>query len=175
MRKPATTSANGHRSNGLSYQVLNSAIQGKGVFAVRRIRKNQRLIEYAGEIISNEEADSRYDDEAMNRHHTFLFTLDKNRVIDGNSAGNTARFINHSCQPNCEAVEEDDGIWIYSFRNIQPGVELTYDYSFEHDGKLTESDRKQYPCYCGSPKCRGTILKVKRKRKSRSKRRNGAG
>lgn len=159
--------ANGSR--GLSIAVRNSAIQGKGVVAARRIRKNQRLIEYIGEIITNEEADQRYDDEGMARHHTFLFTLDNKRVIDGNRSGNIARFINHSCQPNCEAVEEDGGIWIYAFRNIQPGTELTYDYSFEHKGKLTEKDREMYPCYCGSVKCRGTILKIKRKRRSRKK------
>ncbi len=162
---------NGHSngSKGPSIAVRNSAIQGKGVVAARRIRKNQRLIEYLGEVITNEEADRRYDDESMSRHHTFLFTLDNKRVIDGNSSGNIARYINHSCQPNCEAVEEDGGIWIYAFRNIQPGAELTYDYSFEHIGKLTEEDRKMYPCYCGSSKCRGTILKVKRKKRSRTK------
>lgn len=182
MRETATSKSkartngrlNGHltssnSSNGLPFALRNSAIQGKGIVAARRIRKNQRLIEYLGEIITNEEADKRYDDEGMSRHHTFLFTLDDKRVIDGSRNGNVARYINHSCQPNCEAVEEDGGIWIYAFRNIQPGAELTYDYAFEHVGVLTEKDRAMYPCRCGSPKCRGTILKVKRKRRTRRK------
>ncbi|HEY3258538.1 MAG TPA: SET domain-containing protein-lysine N-methyltransferase, partial [Gemmatimonadaceae bacterium] len=96
------------RSNGEScsdlYEIRRSGIQGRGVFARTRIRPGQRIIEYTGERISNAEADRRYDDETMRRHHTFLFTLDRKRVVDGNSGGNDARLINHSCDPNCEAV-----------------------------------------------------------------------
>jgi len=151
------------------YEVRQSTIQGTGVFAVRRIRPGQKIIEYAGERISNEEADGRYDDDNMERHHTFLFTLDKKTVVDGNRMGNDSRFINHSCDPNCEAVIEDGEIWIYALTNIQPGVELAYDYQYERTND--PKDEKLYVCRCGSPKCRGSIMKPPRKR--RKSRRSG--
>lgn len=144
--------------------VKRSGIQGRGVFAAKRIRKGQRIIEYTGEIIDSEEEDRRYDDAAMKRHHTFLFKIDEEYTIDATRTGSDARFINHSCEPNCEAVWEDRRIYIEAIRNIQPGVELTYDYAYEHEGKITRKDREFYRCCCGSPKCRGTILKLKRRR-----------
>jgi len=147
------------------YEIRDSSIQGCGVFAARRIRPGQRIIEYAGERISNKEADGRYDDEKMSRHHTFLFTLDKKTVVDGNARGNDSRFINHSCDPNCEAVIENGEIWIYAVRNIQPGVELAYDYQYERTND--HGDEKLYVCKCGSPKCRGSIMKPARKRRKR--------
>ncbi len=158
-------------SNGNSpshlYEIRSSAIQGRGVFARRRIHAGQLIIEYAGERISNAEADRRYDDEKMRRHHTFLFTLDKKTVVDGNSGGNDARLINHSCDPNCEAVIEDGKIWIYAKRNIQPGVELAYDYQYERTND--PEDAKFYVCRCGSPKCRGSIMKPARKRRKKTR------
>jgi len=154
-------------SNNYPFEVHNSRIQGKGVFATRRIRPGQRLIEYLGERITTDEADSRYDDDAMDRHHTFLFEVDAENVIDAGKIGNEARYINHSCDPNCEAVNEDGRIFIEAVRNIQPGAELTYDYSYEHEGELSEELRQQYICLCGTQKCRGTILKVKRRRQKR--------
>ena len=96
------SSSNGKSSNGL-YEIRQSEIQGRGVFAKRRIRAGQRIIEYTGERITNAEADRRYDDDKMRRHHTYLFTLDKKVCVDGNSGGNDSRLINHSCDPNCEA------------------------------------------------------------------------
>jgi SET domain-containing protein len=154
--------------NGL-YEIRQSDIQGRGVFAARRIGPGQRIIEYAGERISNAEADRRYDDESMRRHHTFLFTLDKKTVVDGGSEGNDARYINHSCDPNCEAVIEKGKIWIYAKRNIQPGVELAYDYQYERTGSA--DDAKFYRCSCGSPKCRGTIMKPPKRKRKRARRR----
>lgn len=159
------SSSNGKPSNGL-YEIRQSEIQGRGVFAKRRIRSGQRIIEYTGERITNAEADRRYDDETMRRHHTFLFTLDKKICVDGNSGGNDARLINHSCNPNCEAVIEDGEIWIYAKRNIQPGVELAYDYQYERTND--PGDEKFYACRCGSPKCRGSIMKPARKRQKKS-------
>jgi uncharacterized protein len=155
------------KSNGNEklYEIRRSAIQGRGVFATKRIRRGQRIIEYQGERISNAEADRRYDDAGMRRHHTFLFTLDKKTVIDGKSDGNDARLINHSCDPNCEAVIEKGRIWIYARRNIQPGVELAYDYKYEQTGD--PADAELYVCKCGSPKCRGSIMKRARKRRRR--------
>ena len=152
------------------FVVRRSRLHGKGAFAARRIRKGRRIIEYIGERISHEEADRRYAPDGKGPYHTFLFTVDKHTVIDAAVGGNKARFINHSCDPNCEAVEEDGRIFIEAIKNIQPGVELTYDYGFETDEPITEEDRRMYPCRCGAPNCRGTILKYKpRRRRSRKK------
>src|SRR5579872_6695482 len=88
------------------FKIRQSKIQGKGAFATRLIRKGARVAEYLGERISHEEGDRRYDDDKMSRHHTFLFVVDKRIVIDAGKFGNDARFLNHSCDPNCEAVIE---------------------------------------------------------------------
>lgn len=144
-----------------------SKIQGRGVFAARKIRKGQRIIEYAGERISNAEADKRYDDDKMKRHHTFLFTVDNKTVIDGAVDGNDARLINHSCDPNCEAVIEKKRIFIYALKTIQPGTELAYDYQYERTGKNDEELEKFYKCRCGSDNCRGTIMKPSKKRSTK--------
>ena len=141
-----------------------SGIQGRGVFAARRIRKGLRIIEYTGEIIDNQEEVRRYDDEAMSRHHTYLFEIDGNTTIDATSRGSIARFINHSCDPNCEAVWDERRIFIEAIKNIQPGVELTYDYAYEHVGTITLALRQLYFCGCGAGNCRGTILKPKRRK-----------
>lgn len=154
------------------YRVRRSDTHGRGVFAARRIRPGQRIIEYAGERISNAVADRRYDEKKMQRHHTYLFTLDTKTVIDGHRNGNHARYINHSCDPNCEAVTENDGIWIYALKNIQPGVELAYDYAYPRSPGDGEKTERFYKCECGSRKCRGTILAPKlRRRKRRTKNR----
>lgn len=141
-------------------EVRGSGIQGIGVYAVKPIKKDERIIEYVGERIHPDEADERYDDDAMDRHHTFLFEVDETACIDACRVGNDARFINHSCMPNCEAVNEEGRIFVEAIRDIEPGEELTYDYGYEHIGEVSDELRKQYVCYCGSPDCRGTILKV---------------
>ena len=150
-------------------EVRESKIQGKGVYAKKRIRKGQRIIEYTGELISQEEVDRRYDDDAMERHHTFLFEIDENVTIDATHCGSDARWINHSCDPNCEALDEDGRIWIFAKKNIQPGQELAYDYQYDVDEPLTPELKAQYPCYCGAKKCRGTILKPKPPRRKKKK------
>ena len=149
------------------FELRRSSIQGRGAFATRRIRKGTRIIEYTGEIITDEEADRRYDDEKMDRHHTFLFAVDVNHVIDGARKGNNASFINHSCEPNCEAVIEDNRVFIEALRTIQPGEELLYDYQYERDGEPDESWDRLYACHCGTPSCRGTILKPEKKPRKR--------
>lgn len=103
----------------------------------------------------------------MVHHHTFLFALDNGVLIDAGRGGNAARFINHSCEPNCEAVQEGDRIFIQAIRNIQPGVELTYDYALEREGRLPAGWRERYACRCGAPNCRGTILRPRRKKRRR--------
>jgi uncharacterized protein len=148
------------------FEIRRSPIQGRGAFATRRIRRGERIIEYTGERISNVEADRRYDDDRMRRHHTYLFTLTQRTVVDAGVGGNASRFINHSCDPNCEAVIEDGRIWIESLQTIPKGRELTYDYRYERTGDDGADDDK-YPCHCGSPRCRGTILLPKRRKRRR--------
>ena len=153
------------------YIVRNSEIHGRGVFALRRIRKGTRILEYQGERISNKEADRRYDDTKMKRHHTFLFTLDSKTVIDGASdtGGGDASFINHSCEPNCEAVITAKKIFIRALHTIEPGTELAYDYQYERTGKGDANLEKFYVCKCGAPGCRGSIMKPAQKKRSRAR------
>ena len=143
------------------FDVRRSGIQGKGAFANTRIRKGQRIIEYAGERISNDEADRRYDETSMRRHHTFLFTVTSRTVVDGAVNGNESIYINHSCDPNCEAVIDGGRIFIEAIRTIQPGEELAYDYQYERTGENDDEMEAFYKCLCGSPNCRGSIMKSK--------------
>ena len=137
------------------FEMRASPIQGVGVFARRPMAAGTRIIEYAGEVISEREGDRRYDDRAMARHHTYLMSLGDGRCIDATVGGNAARFINHSCEPNCEAVEMGGRVWIDALRPIEAGEELTYDYAYERaDG----DDESFYRCRCGAAACRRTIL-----------------
>lgn len=160
------------------YVVRTSHIHGRGVFAARRIRKGTRIVEYTGERIDNDEADRRYDETGMKRHHTFLFTLDRNTVIDGaiKRGGGDASYINHSCEPNCEAVITGKRIFIHALHTIEPGTELAYDYQYERTGKNDKALEKFYLCRCGAPSCRGSIMKPARKtrRKVRNSKKKGA-
>lgn len=146
------------------FELRRSKIQGRGAFATRPIKKGTRIIEYVGERISHAVADTRYDDGGMGRHHTFLFSVGRSTVIDAAVGGNDARFINHSCAPNCEAVEDKRRIYIEAIRDIAEGDELTYDYAYERDGTEDEAWEKLYRCRCGAPTCRGTILAPKKTR-----------
>ena len=121
------------------------------------------MIEYHGEKISNAEADRRYDDSTMKEHHTFLFILNERTCVDAAFDGNESRFINHSCDPNCEAVIKRGHIWIEAVKDIPAGTELVYDYQYEDDPEYTEEDLRFYACRCGSPNCRGTIVKTEKK------------
>jgi len=147
------------------FEIRRSKIQGRGAFALRRIRKGARIIEYTGERISDEEGDRRYNDDAMGRHHTFLFSLDDGTVVDGAVDGSDASYINHSCDPNCEAVIEDGHIYIEALRTIYPGEELAYDYAYERTSAHTKEDEILYACRCGAANCRGTILAPPKKKK----------
>jgi hypothetical protein len=159
-RKPRRRKGPGGVALPRPFTVRSSSIQGKGAFAWRWIPAGTRIIEYTGERIPADVADDRYDDDNMQRHHTFLFSVDDETVIDAGVDGNDARFINHSCEPNCEAVDDGGRIFIEALRDIAPGEELFYDYGYELDEPLTPALRKQYPCYCGTEHCRGTILAV---------------
>jgi hypothetical protein len=140
--------------------VRRSNIHGKGVFATTFIPEGSRIIEYKGRRISEAEADRKYgDDESP---HTFLFLLDNEIVIDANYDGNSARWINHSCDPNCEANEEDGRLYIEALRDIRAGEEFTYDYNLTLDERHTPALKRAHACGCGTRKCRGTILAAKR-------------
>ena len=147
--------------------VRDSPIHGRGVYAARDIRAGERIVEYTGEIISWKEADRRPASDPDDPHHTFLFSLDDGkRVIDANVGGNAARWINHSCAPNCETEETDSGrVFIEAMRDIRRGEELHYDYCLIVDEKITKKLKRQYQCLCGAPKCRGTMLAKKKKKK----------
>ncbi len=148
-------------------EVRHSPVHGYGVFALRRIRKGTRIIEYLGERISHEAADARYEDKDPDDNHTFLFTVDKRTVIDAAVDGNDARFINHSCAPNCESETEKRRVFIDAIRTIQPGEELNYDYSIQRDADDPPDVDRIYACRCGAATCRGSMLEprpVPRKR-----------
>ena len=147
----------GKRSS-LSIEVRESRVHGRGVYATRAIRKGTRIIEYKGKRILWNDVPDDLDDP-----HTFLFGLDDGiHVIDPATGGNEARWINHSCQPNCEAIEEEDErVFIYALRDLRPGEELFYDYALEMDEPVTEQLKRECECFCGVPKCRRTMLAVK--------------
>ena len=139
-------------------KVRNSRIHGRGVFAARKIRKGTRIIEYLGERLSHQAADKRYEDSDPNDNHTFLFIVEKKTVIDAGVGGNDARFINHSCDGNCESVIEKGRVWIEATRTIQQGQELGYDYEIGREPDDPDNVDEIFACRCGSPKCRGTML-----------------
>jgi hypothetical protein len=140
------------------YRVRQSRIHGRGVFAARQIRKGTRVIEYVGEQVSHEEADRRYEDRPIEDNHTFLFIVDRKMVIDAGVGGNAARYINHSCAPNCETAIEDRRVFIEALRTIRLGEELSYDYQIQREkGDPPEID-EIFACRCGAPDCRGTML-----------------
>src|SRR5436190_8808045 len=141
------------------YAVRNSGIHGRGVFATRTIRKGATIIEYRGERTTWKIAQARPDSDPDNPHHTFIFELDDGRVIDAAVRGNAARWINHSCAPNCKSYEDEDGrVYIEAKRDIAPAEELTYDYRLQYDGRITRKVKEEYACRCGARRCRGTLL-----------------
>ncbi len=145
-----------------------SPIHGNGVFADELIRKGERIVRYKGEVRSHAQVDEAYADIDENGH-TFLFTLNDDYVIDANVDGNVARWINHSCAPNCEAVLEEnvkgkprkDKVFIEAIRDIQPGEELTYNYGIVLAERHTAKMKKIWGCKCGAKKCTGTMLQPK--------------
>lgn len=158
-----------------SIALRRSAIHGNGVFATRPIPAGTRLIQYRGQLRPHEDIDQCYGGDSETGH-TFLFTLNERYVIDANVGGNIARWLNHSCAPNCEAVlVEDEGgdkardrVYIETIRAIREGQELTYDYGITLDERHTPRMKKIWACRCGSRRCTGTMLKPKRVRKSQN-------
>jgi SET domain-containing protein len=144
-------------------QVRRSGVHGRGVYAVAPLAAGERLVEYKGERISDEEAERRHPADPANPTHTFYFSLSEGGVIDANFGGNSARWINHSCAPNCEANEVDGRVYIHALRDIEPGEELFYDYHLSVDERLTAKLKRDYQCRCGAPSCRGTLLIPRRR------------
>ena len=146
-----------------------SPIHGNGVFAREAIKKGERIVRYKGKLRTHAEVDEQYGDDDEDGH-TFLFTLNDDYVIDANVDGNVARWINHSCAPNCESeIEEDakgrgkkDKVYILAARNIKAGEELTYNYGIVLDEPHTRKLKQLWACKCGSKKCTGTMLQPKK-------------
>ncbi|MEO8590027.1 MAG: SET domain-containing protein-lysine N-methyltransferase [Flavobacteriales bacterium] len=145
-----------------------SAIHGNGVFATEAIKKGEPVVQYKGKLITHAEADAqRHAD--VDTGHTFLFTLNEHWIIDANEGGNVARWINQSCEPNCIPYVHEhpsgdprkDKVIIEALRAIKPGEEITYDYGLVFDEVYTKKLLQTWACRCGSPKCRGTMLKPK--------------
>jgi len=152
----------GGSSDALPFEIRRSPIEGLGAFATQSIPAGVRLVEYAGERLTPAAADARYPDVDGQRHHTYLFAIDEDVVIDAAVNGNAARFINHSCAPNCDAVIDYGRIWIESIHDIEPGEELAYDYAYILDERHTPAAKRRFPCHCGAVTCRGTILAKRR-------------
>ena len=139
-------------------KVEGSTVHGRGMFATQDIPEGQSIIQYLGERIDKEESDRRGNalfDESQKTGgaQVYLFTLDENWDLDGNFEWNTARLVNHSCNPNCEAQIDDDlNIWLVAVRDIENGEELSFNYGFGLD------DYEDHPCRCGSKNCIGYII-----------------
>ena len=147
-------------------RVGRSRIEGRGVFAKRKIPKGTRIMEYLGRRIPvGTLLAERTDGEPI---RTYSFGVNKTTMIDATVGGNDARFINHSCEPNCEAYVFDDRVYIYAMRDIVRNEELTFDYKLGPaiKGAGKKYDKTRFACHCGTPNCRGTMLAVKRNRKN---------
>ena len=151
-------------ASGKRIQVRRSGVHGKGVFALQDIAEGETLIEYVGQVISWDEAQDRHPHDPNDPNHTFYFHVNEDRVIDALYGGNSSRWINHSCAPNCEADEDNDRIFIKAIRNIAAGEELNYDYGLIIDEPYTKKLKAEYPCWCGSANCRGTLLSPKERK-----------
>ena len=164
------TSASIAKTSNRRIQVRRSGVHGKGVFARQDIAKGDTIIEYVGEIISAQEAEDRHPHDPQDPNHTFYFQIDEDRVIDALHGGNSARWINHCCTPNCKPEVDEGRVFIKAKRNIVAGEELNYDYGLIIDEPITKKLIAQYPCWCGSPKCRKTLLaKTSKSRKETDK------
>lgn len=152
------------RPGGRRVQVRSSPVHGRGVFALRPLAAGERIFEYTGEVISWAEAQRRHPHDPQHPDHTFYFHIDDEHVIDGKHHGNSAKWINHSCAPNCEAEEVGGRVFIHALRDIAAGEELSYDYGLVIDERMTPALKKRFACRCGAATCRGTMLAPRRKR-----------
>lgn len=163
-------SKNGRTKPADRIEVRRSGVHGRGVYTKDRIRKGARIIEYIGRRLPWKEAQDAPPLDPKRPYHTMLFSLDNGDVIDAAVDGNDARWINHSCDPNCETYEDKDRIFVHALRGLQPGEELFYDYKMVPSERRTKKLEKEFGCLCGTAKCRGTMLAPKKRR--RAKKRN---
>ncbi|MGC4062836.1 MAG: SET domain-containing protein [Aquabacterium sp.] len=164
--QPAARTATLHQpvpDKGRRTQVRDSGVHGKGVFVVRPIEAGTTVLEYKGEIISWQEALDRHPHDPEQPNHTFYFHLDDGHVIDGKYQGNSAKWINHSCDPNLEAEQDGDRVFLKALRDIDVGEELFFDYGLIIDARMTAKLKKEYACWCGAATCRGTMLAPRRR------------
>ncbi|TWI63512.1 hypothetical protein IP91_03482 [Pseudoduganella lurida] len=150
------------------YEVHESPIHGRGVFARRKIPAGARIIEYTGEIVDWDETCRRTAAKGGPINHTFFFTLNNGLLIDGGANGNEARFINHSCAPNCEAMEDEDRVYIHALQDIEKGEELNYNYGLIYDERHTPAVKKAFACHCGAPECTGVMLAPKKRSRKKA-------
>lgn len=148
-------------------RVGRSRIEGRGVFAKRKIPKGARIIEYKGKRRPVTDLFTERAEEKAS--HVYAFSLRPDTFIDGAIGGNESSFINHSCEPNCEAYTFDDKTYIYAKKDIVRGEELTFDYQLRRafSAPRKKSDASDYICRCGSKNCRGTMLARKGHRSQR--------
>ena len=134
------------------YKIKKSNIDNRGLYAAKDIKDRTKIIEYKGRIITKKqvEENSKFDNEKA----IYLFNINKKYDLDGDFKYNTARLINHSCDPNCEVYGTGLKVWVYAIRDIKKGEELTYDYGFGFD-----QDYRDFPCKCRSKKCVGYIVR----------------
>jgi len=160
---PAAAVAHLPRVDQRRIQMRKSGVHGKGVFALQAIPAGTRLIEYTGALITWPEALRRHPHDPAQPNHTFYFHIDDKNVIDASEGGNASRWINHSCDPNCQADESEGRVFIHALRDLQPGEELFFDYGLVIDERYTPKLKKEYACRCGAPNCRQTMLAPKRR------------
>ena len=134
------------------YKIKKSNIDNRGLYASADIKDGKKIIEYKGKIVTKKkvEEDSKFDNDKA----IYLFNLNKKYDLDGDFRYNTARLINHSCNPNCEVSGVGLKVWVYAIRDIKKGEELSYDYGFGYDEYY-----KDFPCKCGSKNCVGYIVR----------------
>ena len=150
-----------------------SSVHGRGLFASQNIKKGYQIIEYVGDKVTKREGDRRADKQInkakkYNKNGmVYVFELNKRYDIDGDVPYNHARLINHSCNPNCEVVIDNNHLWISAIKNIKKNNELSYNYGYSYD-----TDYGEHICKCGSSRCVGYILdedhwpKLKKKKKN---------
>lgn len=133
------------------YKLLatNSNVHGKGLFAMEDIPEGEIIIEYTGEWITTMEAEKR-EIENDKKGITYILYYDKKHQIDGSVGGNESRYINHSCDPNCEFYRKGGRAYVKTKKMVRVGEELSFDYAFDKDDR-------QEKCFCKSKKCRGVM------------------
>ena len=158
------------------WKLKKSKVHGSGIFATKDIQKGKRIIEYIGEKVPRSEGNKRSEKRINKYLHSnktgsvYIFELNNQYDIDGSPLYNKARYINHSCEPNCEVTGTGLKVWVHAIKDIKKGEEFSYDYGFSFD-----DDYKNYPCRCGSENCCGYIVRegsrwrIKRKRKRKKR------